>query len=66
ASRARRYNARRRTDSQLSQCLSIYSAKEIATMVTIEGTVTADCQFCGAHYTFAPETLGFEAKDASA
>ena len=51
---------------KVRQSLSIYSAKEIATMVTIEGTVTADCQFCGAHYTFAPETLGFEAKDASA
>jgi len=23
--------------------------------------VTADCQFCGAHYEFDPETLGFEA-----
>ena len=47
---------------KVRQSLSIYSAKEIGTMVTDEGTVTADCQFCGAHYTFAPETLGFEAK----
>ncbi|MEL6684350.1 MAG: Hsp33 family molecular chaperone HslO [Pseudomonadota bacterium] len=54
------------SEDKVRQSLSIYSAKEIATMVTIEGTVTADCQFCGAHYTFAPETLGFEAKDASA
>jgi molecular chaperone Hsp33 len=23
--------------------------------------VTADCQFCGAHYELDPETLGFEA-----
>jgi molecular chaperone Hsp33 len=44
--------------------LSIYSAKDITHMTTPEGTVTADCQFCGAHYVFAPETLGFEATDA--
>ena len=54
------------SEDKVRQSLSIYSAKEIGTMVTPEGTVTADCQFCGAHYTFAPETLGFEAKDASA
>ncbi|MEL6839594.1 MAG: Hsp33 family molecular chaperone HslO [Pseudomonadota bacterium] len=51
---------------KVRQSLSIYSAKEIGTMVTDEGTVTADCQFCGAHYTFDPDTLGFEAKDAGA
>ena len=26
--------------------------------------LTADCQFCGAHYEFDPKTLGFEAKKA--
>jgi molecular chaperone Hsp33 len=31
-------------------------------MTTAEGTVTADCQFCGAHYVFDPATLGFDAK----
>lgn len=41
--------------------LAIYSAKDIGHMTTPEGTVTADCQFCGAHYVFDPETLGFEA-----
>jgi len=46
------------------QSLSIYSAKDIATMTTEEGQVTADCQFCGAHYAFAPELLGFEASDS--
>ncbi|MHA3978236.1 Hsp33 family molecular chaperone HslO [Halovulum sp. GXIMD14794] len=45
------------------QSLSIYSAKDIAHMTTDEGKVTADCQFCGAHYEFEPETLGFEAKE---
>ncbi len=54
------------SEDRVRQSLSIYSAKDIATMTTDEGTVTADCQFCGAHYVFAPETLGFEAKDASA
>ncbi|MEM8537517.1 MAG: Hsp33 family molecular chaperone HslO, partial [Pseudomonadota bacterium] len=29
-----------------------------------EGTVTADCQFCGSHYTMDPASLGFEAADA--
>lgn len=46
---------------KVRQSLSIYSAKDIRTMTTAEGNVTADCQFCGAHYEFAPETLGFEA-----
>ena len=54
------------SEDKVRQSLSIYSAKDIATMTTEEGTVTADCQFCGAHYVFEPDTLGFEAKDASA
>lgn len=41
--------------------LSIYSKRDIAHMTTPEGTVTADCQFCGAHYVFTPATLGFQA-----
>jgi molecular chaperone Hsp33 len=47
---------------KVRQSLSIYSAKDIRSMTTPEGVVTADCQFCGAHYEFAPETLGFEAE----
>ncbi|EAQ07513.1 MULTISPECIES: Hsp33 family molecular chaperone HslO [Yoonia] len=54
------------SEARVRQSLSIYSAKDIRTMTTDEGNVTADCQFCGAHYVFAPETLGFEAKDTSA
>jgi len=46
---------------KVRQSLSIYSAKDIRSMTTPEGTVTADCQFCGAHYVFDPATLGFEA-----
>ncbi len=53
------------SEDKVRQSLSIYSAKDISTMTTDEGTVTADCQFCGAHYSFDPDTLGFEAKDAS-
>ena len=51
------------SEERVRTSLSIYSAKDIAHMTTDEGTVTADCQFCGAHYTFAPNTLGFEATD---
>ncbi len=43
---------------KVRQAMSIYSAKDIAHMTNDQGTVTADCQFCGAHYIFAPETLG--------
>jgi molecular chaperone Hsp33 len=46
---------------KVRESLSIYSAKDIGHMTTEEGIVTADCQFCGAHYEFDPETLGFEA-----
>lgn len=49
---------------KVRQSLSIYSARDIATMTTEAGTVTADCQFCGAHYSFDPATLGFEATEA--
>ncbi len=42
--------------------MSIYSRKDIARMTTDQGVVTADCQFCGAHYELDPNTLGFEAK----
>ncbi|MFC7702677.1 Hsp33 family molecular chaperone HslO [Plastorhodobacter daqingensis] len=50
------------SEERVRESLSIYSAKDIATMTTDEGIVTADCQFCGAHYELDPETLGFEAK----
>ncbi|MBT8417214.1 MAG: Hsp33 family molecular chaperone HslO [Silicimonas sp.] len=48
---------------RVRQSLSIYSAKDIGHMTTDNGTVTADCQFCGGHYEFDPRTLGFEATD---
>ncbi len=48
---------------RVRESLSIYSAKDISHMTTDEGIVTADCQFCGAHYELDPDTLGFEAKE---
>ena len=51
------------SEDRVRQSLSIYSAKDISTMTKDDGTVTADCQFCGSHYVFQPETLGFEATD---
>ncbi len=50
---------------KVRQSLSIYSAKDIGHMTTEEGIVTAECQFCGAHYEFDPNTLGFEATKVS-
>jgi molecular chaperone Hsp33 len=51
------------SEAKVRQSLSIYSAKDIAHMTTDEGIVTANCQFCGAHYEFQPNTLGFEATE---
>ena len=50
------------SEDRVRQSLSIYSAKDIGHMTTDEGTVTADCQFCGAHYVLDPKTVGFEAE----
>ncbi|MFV0514560.1 MAG: Hsp33 family molecular chaperone HslO [Jhaorihella sp.] len=52
------------SEDRVRQSLSIYSARDIETMTTDEGRVTADCQFCGAHYDLDPATLGFEAEQA--
>ncbi len=49
---------------KVRQTMSIYSQKDIGRMTTADGTVTADCQFCGAHYEFDPKTLGFEGTGA--
>ncbi len=50
--------------NKVRNSLSIYPAEEIAGMTTESGIVTADCQFCGAHYEFDPATLGIDAVDA--
>ncbi len=49
------------SEQRVRDSLSIYSAKDIAHMTKDDGMVSADCQFCGAHYEFDPKTLGFEA-----
>lgn len=48
-------------EEKVRSTMSIYSQKDIARMTTEAGVVTADCQFCGAHYEMDPRTLGFEA-----
>jgi molecular chaperone Hsp33 len=50
------------SEDRVRQSLSIYSAKDIEKMTTDEGRVTADCQFCGAHYDLDPKTVGFQAE----
>ncbi len=52
------------SEDRVRQSLSIYSAKDIEKMTTPEGEVTADCQFCGAHYVLDPRTVGFDADRA--
>jgi len=47
---------------RVRQSLSIYSAKDIASMTREDGLVTADCQFCGAHYQLDPTSVGFQAE----
>ena len=46
---------------KVEAALAQYSAGDIAGMTTGDGRVTADCQFCSAHYEFDPEALGVEA-----
>ncbi len=50
------------SEERVRQSLSIYSAKDIETMTTDDGRVTADCQFCGAHYDLDPKSVGFDAE----
>ena len=46
------------SSDKVVQTMSIYSKKELHTMTNKLGKVTADCQFCGAHYEFNPSELG--------
>ena len=52
------------SEDRVRNSLSIYSAQDIEKMTTDEGLVTADCQFCGAHYRLDPKTLGFDAEES--
>ncbi|KIC18244.1 MULTISPECIES: Hsp33 family molecular chaperone HslO [unclassified Leisingera] len=51
------------SEDRVRQSLSIYSAKDIEKMTTDDGRVTADCQFCGAHYDLDPLSVGFDAEN---
>ncbi len=53
------------SEDKVRQTMSIYSAKDIRSMTTTDGFVTADCQFCGAHYALDPKTLGKDAVDGA-
>ena len=46
------------SEARVRESLAAYSSADIAEMTTAEGRVTADCQFCGAHYDMDPATLG--------
>ncbi|WP_420568947.1 Hsp33 family molecular chaperone HslO [Thalassovita sp.] len=48
------------SEDRVRQTMSIYSQKDIEKMTTPEGRLTADCQFCGAHYDMDPKTLGID------
>lgn len=50
------------SEDRVRQSLSIYSAGDIEKMTTEDGRVTADCQFCSAHYELDPATVGFDAE----
>lgn len=52
------------SEDKVRNTMSIYSKKDIARMTTAAGVVTADCQFCSAHYELDPATLGFDATNA--
>ncbi len=47
---------------RVKAALAQYSASDIADMTNEEGVLTADCQFCGGHYVFDPNTLGIDAE----
>ena len=52
-------------EEKVRQTMSIYSIKDIKHMTADNGMVTADCQFCGAHYELEPSTLGKDAVNES-
>lgn len=49
------------SEERVRESLSIYSQRDLEKMTMPEGRVTADCQFCGAHYDMDPKTLGKDA-----
>ncbi|GAB4285238.1 MAG: Hsp33 family molecular chaperone HslO [Roseovarius sp.] len=54
------------SEQRVRRSLAACTAQEIASMTTAAGVVTADCQFCGAHYELDPATLGADAAGGAA
>ena len=50
------------SEDKVRNTLSIYGVKDIEKMTDDNGNVTADCQFCGAHYVMDPSTVGKDSK----
>ncbi|MFB0993949.1 MAG: Hsp33 family molecular chaperone HslO, partial [Paracoccaceae bacterium] len=52
---------------KVQDSLATYHQNDLSDMVTDQGVITADCQFCGAHYEFAPNEIGhsFEGADGA-
>lgn len=46
---------------RVKDSLSTYAQEDLSDLVTDAGIITADCQFCGAHYEFDPKSVGAEA-----
>ena len=47
---------------KVKQTMSIYSSRDIEKMTNSAGKVTAECQFCGANYSFNPDSLGMKSQ----
>lgn len=45
------------SQERVVRSLEAYTADDLSDMITPEGRITADCQFCGAHYEVDPENL---------
>ena len=46
------------SETRVRDSLAGYKTEDLSDLVTDKGVITADCQFCGAHYEFAPDSLG--------
>lgn len=53
------------SEERVRESLATYGGEDLAEMVTDDGRVTADCQFCGAHYDLDPASLGIQTGDVA-
>lgn len=49
------------SEDRVRQSLAAYTSSDLADMVTEAGVITADCQFCNAHYELDPASVGSDA-----